>query len=104
MLLDMIVRPYGGQFGRVEVPVSHLLFVARRCFGAEPDGDPAVRVHPNTGKRAIEPCKLLIRRKQRTSVVVIDREGPEVFRGDRSWKGHLLNTCEGPPAHLVDLR
>src|SRR5262252_501163 len=35
-------------------------------FGAEPDGDPAVRVHPNAGKRAIEPCKLLIRRKQPT--------------------------------------
>jgi len=66
--------------------------------------DPTVRVHPNAGKRAIEPWKLLIRRKQRTSVVVRDREGPEVFREDRSWKGHLLKTGEGPPAHLVDLR
>src|SRR5262249_32888476 len=37
-----------------------VLFVARRCFGAEPYGDPAVRVHPNAGKRAIEPYKLLI--------------------------------------------
>ena len=70
-----------------------VLLVAGWCFGSEPDGDAAVRFHPDARKRAVEPCQLLVGRKQRTGLVVIDRKGPEGLRGDGSRQGHLVSAA-----------
>src|SRR6516165_2372236 len=53
----------------------------RRRARSEPDGGATVRILLDRRKRAVDTCKLLVGRKERAGLVVVDREGPEVLRG-----------------------
>src|SRR5215472_13731589 len=68
-----------------------VLFVAGRSIGSEPDRHATVLIHLDAWNSAVDPRGLLVGRKKRTSLVVIDREGPEVLRGDESRQGHFVS-------------
>src|SRR5215470_12390082 len=62
-----------------------VLFVASRCAGREPDRHSTVLVRLDARDRPVDSRQLLVGRKERTGLVVIRCEGPEVFRWDGSW-------------------
>src|SRR5262245_55978295 len=59
-------------------------FMTGRGFRSEPDRGATIRILLDARMHAVETCRLLIGRKQRAGLVVVNRQGPEVLRGDRS--------------------
>src|SRR5262245_52299357 len=57
-------------------------FIAGRRFRSKPDGDTTVGVLLDRRKGAVDPRQFLVGREERTGLVVVDREGPEILNGD----------------------